>query len=80
MARAKKLIRRMRTHPHGWRMASLEVVARHFGMTVRKTGGSHFVFLHAQSDIAVSIPFRRLIKPVYIAQFLALIDDIGTSE
>ena len=52
-------------------MSSLEVVARHYGMTVRKSGGSHFVFLHSRSEFAVSIPFRRPIKPIYIAQFLA---------
>lgn len=46
----------------------------------RKSGGSHFVFLHSRSEIAVSIPFRRPIKPIYVAQFLALIDDIGTRE
>lgn len=61
-------------------MTSLEVIARHYGMTVRKTGGSHFVFLHPESEIAVSIPFRRPIKPIYIYQFLALIDDIGSGQ
>ena len=66
----------MRASLRDWRIASLEVVARHFRMTVRKTGGSHFVFLHPESQIAVSIPFRRPIKPIYIYQFLALIDDI----
>ena len=70
----------MRASPQGWRIASLEVVARHHGMTVRKTGGSHFVFLHPESEIAVSIPFRRPIKPICIYQFLALIDDIGSGQ
>lgn len=76
MTKAGKLVERMRSRPRDWRMESLEVVARHYGITVRKTGGSHFVFLHAQSEIAVSIPFRRPIKPIYVSQFLALIDDI----
>jgi len=36
-----------------------------------------FVFLHPDSEIAVIIPSKRPIKPVYIFQFLALLDDIG---
>lgn len=80
MSKVRKLVERMRANPQDWRMASLEVVARHYDMTVRRTGGSHFVFLHAESDIAVSIPSKRPIKPVYIVQFLALLDDIGSSK
>jgi hypothetical protein len=67
----------MRRNPRDWRMESLEAVARRYGVEVRKTGGSHFIFLRADSEIAVSIPFNRPVKPVYIVQFLALIDDIG---
>lgn len=67
----------MRANPRDWRMDSLEAVAKRYGVQVRKTGGSHFVFLHPDSELVVTIPFRRPIKPVYIAQFLALLDDIG---
>jgi hypothetical protein len=80
VSKAEKLVERMRASPKDWTMSSLEVVARHCGMAVRKSGGSHFVFLHSRSEIAVSIPYRRPIKPIYITQFLALIDDIGTRE
>lgn len=34
-------------------MVSVEVVARHYDMTVREAGSSHFVFLHAESEIAL---------------------------
>jgi predicted RNA binding protein YcfA (HicA-like mRNA interferase family) len=67
----------MRANPRDWRIEALETVAKRYGIQVRKTGGSHFVFLHPDSDIAVTVPFKRPIKPVYIAQFLALVDDIG---
>jgi predicted RNA binding protein YcfA (HicA-like mRNA interferase family) len=67
----------MRANPQDWRIDSLETVARRYGIQVRKSGGSHFVFLHPDADIAVTIPFRRPIKPVYISQFLALVDEIG---
>lgn len=77
VSKAGKVIERMRANPRDWRMESLETVARRYGIHVRKTGGSHFVFLHPDSDIAVTVPFKRPIKPVYISQFLNLIDDIG---
>jgi predicted RNA binding protein YcfA (HicA-like mRNA interferase family) len=80
VSKAGKLLERMRANPRGWRIESLETIARRHGLQVRKTGGSHFVFLHPESDIAVSVPFNRPIKPVYIVQFLALIDDIGAHE
>jgi hypothetical protein len=77
MTKADKIVERTRRNPKGWRMDSLEAVAGRSGVEVRKTGGSHFIFLHADSEIAVSIPFNRPIKPVYVVQFFALIDDIG---
>jgi hypothetical protein len=80
MTRADKIVERMRRNPRDWRVESPEAVARRSGVEVRKTGGSHFIFLHADSEIAVSIPFNRPIKPGYIVQFLALIDDIGNDK
>lgn len=77
MSKARKLLEKLRANPRDWRMDSLETVARHYDIQVRKTGGSHFVFLHPASAIAVTIPFKRPIKPIYISQFLALIDDIS---
>lgn len=79
MSKTEKLLAKMRTHPRDWRIEELEAVAKRLGVSVRKTGGSHFVFLHPDSELAVTIPFNRPIKPVYIAQFLALLDDIGVN-
>ncbi|MDN5873204.1 MAG: hypothetical protein L0H29_02320 [Sinobacteraceae bacterium] len=58
-------------------MDVLETVAKRYGIAVRKTGDTHFAFLHPDSEIAVTILFKRPIKPAYISQFLELIDDIG---
>lgn len=76
MSKAAKLLEKMRTNPRDWRIESLEVIARRYDIQVRKTGGSHFVFMHSDSELAVTIPFKRPIKPIYIVQFLALLDDI----
>jgi predicted RNA binding protein YcfA (HicA-like mRNA interferase family) len=80
MGKPDKLLAKMRANPRDWRMESLEsleTVAKRHGIEVRKTSGSHFVFLHPDSELAVTIPFKRPIKPIYITQFLALLDDIG---
>ncbi len=58
-------------------MENLETMAKLYAIEVRKTGGSHHVFLHPDSELAVTIPFKRPIKPIYITQFLALLEDIG---
>jgi hypothetical protein len=80
MTRDEKLLERMRRNPRDWRMESLEAVARRYGMEVHNTGGSHFIFLRVDSEIAVSIRFNPPIKPVCVAQFLALIDHIGNGK
>ncbi len=80
MSKAEKLLAKMRTNPRDWRIDELETVAKRFGIGIRRTGGSHFVFLHPDSELAVTVPFKRPIKPVYIAQFLALVDDIGVEQ
>jgi predicted RNA binding protein YcfA (HicA-like mRNA interferase family) len=77
MSKADKVLEKMRRNPRDWRMESLEAVARRHGVDVRKTGGSHFVFLHPDSELAITVPFKRPVKPIYVIQFLALLDDIG---
>lgn len=80
MSKAEKLLAKMRSNPRDWRMEELETVANRFGVDVRKTGGSHFVFMHPNSDLAITVPFKRPIKAVYVTQFLALLDDIGANQ
>jgi len=70
----------MRANPRDWRIKELETIATRFGIDVRKTGASHFVFLHPGAELAVTIPFKRPIKPVYITQFLALLEEIGEKQ
>ncbi len=77
MSKTDKTIQKMRGNPRDWTIDSLETIAKRFGVQVRKSGGSHVVFMHDDSDLVVTVPSRRPIKPVYIEQFLAFIDDIG---
>lgn len=77
MSKAEKLLTKMRANPRDWRIEDIEAVAKRHGIDVRKTGGSHCVFLHSEAELAVTIPFKRPIKPVYVTQFLALLDEVG---
>lgn len=80
MTKAEKLLARMRANPRDWRIEDLETVARRHGVQVRKTGGSHFVFMHPDAEIAVTVPFKRPIKPVYVLKLISLLDEIGTQQ
>jgi predicted RNA binding protein YcfA (HicA-like mRNA interferase family) len=77
MSKNEKIIQKMRDNPRDWRLQSLESIAKRLNIQVRKSGGSHAVFMHEESSIVVTIPSKRPIKSIYISQFLALIDDIG---
>ena len=67
----------MRENPRDWRIESLEAIAGKLDIQVRKSGSSHVVFMHKDSEIVVTVPAKRPIKPVYVHQFLALVDHIG---
>ena len=77
MGKTNKIIQKMRNNPKDWRIESLEAISQGLGIQIRKSGGSHVVFMHDNSDLLVTIPAKRPIKPIYIKQFLTLIDSIG---
>ena len=76
MTRSDKRLARMRRNPRDWRIEDIEAVAARFGFNVRRPGGSHVVLEHPRLDIALSIPARRPIKPIYVQRFLALLDTL----
>lgn len=65
---------KMRKNPRDWRIDQLETLAKHYGITVRKTGGSHVVFDHPAWIELLCVPARRPIKPIYIKKFVSLIE------
>jgi hypothetical protein len=74
---AGKTLQKMRRTPTGWRIDELQSVAEENGVGWRKPGhgGSHVIFSASGVREIVSVPAKRPIKPVYIRQFLALIDN-----
>ena len=80
MSKKDKLIQKMRDNPKDWTLETLEVIAKRLDIQVRKSGGSHAVFMHNDSSIVLTIPAKRPIKSIYIVKFLALINDIGAKH
>lgn len=76
MNSATKILQKMRNNQRDWRIDDFEVVARAYRVTLRKSGGSHVIFQHPDSVIALSVPARKTIKPVYVLKFLELISEI----
>jgi hypothetical protein len=76
MATADKTLDRMRNNPRDWRIDDLLAVAERYGVEVRNSGGSHHVFSAPGIAGSICIPARRPIKPIYVKQFIVMIDAI----
>ena len=79
MAGTDKTLARMRVNPRDWRIEDLKTVARRYGVTWRQLGTSHVTF-RAPSGAKVTVPARKPIKPVYVRQFIALIEHLGAER
>ena len=75
----EKLPEQLRRNPKNWHIEDLQAVADHFGIAWRHQGASHVTFRHPNAT-KVTIPARRPIKPVYVRQFLALVDQISREK
>jgi len=67
----------MRKNQTGWSIDELQAVANENGVGWRTPGhgGSHVIFSAPGVREIVSVPAKRPIKPVYVRQFLAPIDN-----
>jgi hypothetical protein len=76
MTKREKLLARMRANPRDWTIDDLKVLAKYFKVDWRQPGTSHVTF-SAEGQIPVTVPAHKLLKPIYIRKFLALLDAIG---
>lgn len=76
MSKRAKLLEAMRNNPRDWRIDDLISVARQFDIECRNHGGSHHVFSYPGIEDDVSVPAHRPVKPIYIRQFLLLVDGV----
>ncbi len=74
MNKRAKILDAMRNNPRDWHIDDLLVVARQFNIECRNNGGSHHVFSFTKVEMDVTVPAHRPIKPVYIRQFLLLVN------
>ena len=72
---AEKKILAMRNNPRDWRIEDLKTVAQRYGVTCDQPGTSHVTF-RAPSGGKVTVPAHKPVKPVYVRQFVALIDSL----
>jgi hypothetical protein len=79
MGRAQRLLARMRANPLDWRIDDFKVLAEHFGVVYRQQGTSHVVFRVAGAPL-VTVPAARPVKPVYVRQFLAMIEQLEANR
>jgi hypothetical protein len=79
MSGAAKRLQQMRNNPKGdWTIDDIAAVCRAYGMILEPpSSGSHFTIIHRPTGRKLSIPARRPIKPVYIRDFVRLVESIG---
>jgi len=74
MSTAEKTLEKMRNNPRDWRIEDVITVTKSFNLLMRTKGGSYHVFGFPGVKDSVSVPAHKPIKPVYIRQFIELID------
>ncbi|MEZ4868590.1 MAG: hypothetical protein R3C14_45090 [Caldilineaceae bacterium] len=78
MAKADKILEKMKNNPHDWRIASLMTVARANNIEWRQPGTSHVTFRHPNGS-KITVPAHRPIKPIYIKKFVRFVEE-GVGE
>ena len=63
----------MRNNPRDWQIEDLILIATHHGFRFRQPGTSHVTFSNGKHRITV--PAYKPIKPVYVRQFVAMIEE-----
>lgn len=66
----------MRNNPRGWQLKDLLALAERYGIEIRNSGGSHHVFSYPGVALKPCVPAHRPIGPVYVRQFLVLIEAV----
>lgn len=77
------LLDRTRSHPvSDWSISDIKKVCREFNVrcVAPSGGGSHFKVSHPSQREILTVPFRRLIKPVYIRKLVRFIDTLRNAN
>jgi len=75
-----KTLNKMRENPKGdWCIDDLKVLSARFGVAYRQPGTSHVTFRSPKAT-RVTVPAHKPIKPVYIKQFVAMLDELEVTN
>lgn len=76
MSKIDKILEKMRQNPRDWRIEDLKVIAERFKIDYRQPGTSHVTFRFPDGQ-KLSVPAHKPIKPIYVKQFINLLDEQG---
>jgi hypothetical protein len=74
MSQREKILEKMKNNPRDWRIDILKAQADYFGIQWVHDGTSHCVFDFG--EVSLCVPAKRPIKPIYIKQFVMLIEKV----
>jgi hypothetical protein len=77
------LLEKMRANPRAdWTINDVVAVCGRHGLICKppKGGGSHYKVSHPLSEMILTVPSRRPIKPIYIRKLVQMIDRIGYKD
>ena len=82
MTRRDKRFQRIAQNPRNVRFDELRRLLEDYGFELKRTRGSHhsFVGYIAGEKVALVVPFKKPLNPVYVKKALALIEQIEAEE
>ena len=80
MGKHEKILKKMRHNPKAdWRIEDLKAIAERYAIDYRQPGSSHVTF-RSTTGTKVTVPSHKPIKPIYIKQFMAMLDELEVSD
>ena len=83
MSKADKLLKQMRQNPAGdWTIQDIQRLCNGLGWKCFQPsgGGSHWKVVIPGSEMIVTIPAKRPVKPVYIRKLMEFVKGIGNGQ
>ncbi|ANS24028.1 type II toxin-antitoxin system HicA family toxin [Campylobacter jejuni] len=72
MSKKDKIIKDLKNNPNNVRFETLKILLESEGYECFNKGGSHYQFRKEECDL-ITIPFKRLIKAIYVKMVLKAI-------
>lgn len=76
MSKIDKILEKMRQNHRDWHIEDLKFIADRFKIDYRQPGTSHVTFRYPNKQ-KLTVPAHKPINPIYIKQFIRLLDEQG---